>query len=262
MKRIRGGRGLGDTLYVRGVVELLKQKVQVCSDFPEIFSDLDVETDVFSRHNINILAHYSKRKEENTNQWEDVCIQAGVVPAPMRFSWVGNQDYTGTTIIASPRIPMGRKDGFGREILPDKHAFQQICESVGGTRILVGDKPVYPVPHDIDMTGKTSVTDLMDMGYSCDRLIGQCSWIIPLAEGFDKPLLAIWSHRIEESEHQYVRRIIPRKILSGEKSEFLYDDWSAAQLDQAVYDFTQRSERIIQGQNSGDSGQCALSPGQ
>ena len=57
MKRIRGGRGLGDTLYVRGVVELLKKKVEVCSDFPELFSDLDVEVDQFSRHNINYLEY-------------------------------------------------------------------------------------------------------------------------------------------------------------------------------------------------------------
>ncbi len=262
MKRIRGGRGLGDTLYVRGVVELLGKKVQVCSDFPELFSDLDVETDVFSRHNINYLAHYCKRKEENTNQWEDCCIQAGIDPAPLRFSWVGNDDFKGATIIASPRIPMNRKDGFGKEILPDKDAFQQICESIGGPRILVGEKPVFPVPHDVDLTGKTSVTDLMDMGYSCDRLVGQCSWIIPLAEGFNKPLLAIWSHRIEESEHQYVRRIYPRKILSGERSEFLYDDWDEAHIDQAVFDFSQRTGDHLQGQTSGHRGECAVGPGQ
>jgi hypothetical protein len=60
-------------------------------------------------------------------------------------------------------------------------------------------------------------------------------------EGFNKPLLAIWSSAIEKSEHHYVRRIIPEKILSGEKSLFLYDDWQ--NRDKIVEIFNQRTSQ-------------------
>lgn len=241
MKVIRGGSGLGDSLYVRGVVERLSD-LEVRTDYPELFKDLDVVCTPFSRHNVDILAHYSKRKEFQTNQWEDVCIEAGIEPEPLRFTWNGKVNLGKPyVLIASPRTPMGRKDGFGAELLPDEAVFRETLEGIDCLRVLVGEKPIYPIPYDVDLTGKTSLSELMSLAKGAIGLIGQCSYIIPLAEGFDKPLLVLWSHKVFTSEHYYVRRINPRKILSGERSYHLYDDWDEGKRHEAIQTFKQES---------------------
>lgn len=254
MKRIRGGNGLGDAIYVRAIAaHLLKagEKVTVCTSYPGVFSELDVGLEPFTRFNIDVLAHYTAGKNSpGTNQWQDICSSAKV-DAPLGFEWtVRNQALVDEMrakaagrpliLVGAPHVPMDRKDGFGMELLPDRDAFQAALAAMDDCfTVQVGHKASpYQIRTDAQLNGGTSVTDLLDLGRSCDALIGQCSFVIPLAEVFDKPLLIVWAARgMEPQMHHYIRSITPQKVLSKPSSSFVVDDWPVEKIQEAARAF-------------------------
>ncbi|WP_395406299.1 hypothetical protein ACHMW6_06400 [Pseudoduganella sp. UC29_106] len=229
MKRLRGGGGLGDSLYVRPICdELIRrgEEITVLTNFADVFIGSGAKVVPFSRDNVQILAHYvSGKSNPDTNQWQDVCNSAGV-QAPMQFQWgVRNEDLAsqardraaGRPIILAHggRKPMGRMDGFAMDLMPERAGFEValgglsdcLTISVGGTVGLEYDMPV-----EWDLTGKTNVSDLLDLASLCDGVVAQCSFAVPMAECFDKPLLAIWSQRAAGSNQAYIRTITPQKV--------------------------------------------------
>ena len=136
VKRIRSGRGLGDTLYMRSLVRHLVgigKNLQVCTDYPELFEGMPVTFDVFSRHNIDYLSHYTKHKaDQRTNQWQDICKTAGV-EAELKIDWkVKNKSLVNEILdmangrkvlfVHGGREPMARKDRF-EGIAPRRKGF-------------------------------------------------------------------------------------------------------------------------------------------
>lgn len=246
MNRIRGGRGLGDSLYIRPIAEhFVRQgrRVTVLSDYPDVFIGAGVKVEAFNRNDANIVAHYVSRKTKpGTNQWQDVCMSAGV-SVPLRFDWtVRNtalvaalkQKAAGRPIIVvhGGRAPMGRTDGFGRDLLPAKAAFDAALAALHGCfTVQIGNAPqIYPLAAELSLNGSTSVADLLDIGSVCDGVVAQCSFAVPLAEVFDKPLLAIWSSRAAKSNTLFICQTTPEKVLSAPKDRFVMDDWPAERV--------------------------------
>lgn len=240
MKRIRGGSGLGDTIYVRPIAEHFVRAghpVTVCCDYPGVFVGLDVKVEPFSRERIDVLAHYVKGKANtDTMQWQDVCKSAGV-DVPLSFPWkVQNEALVArlreqaagrpVVIVHGGRAPMGRSDGFGRELLPDRRAFETLMGALQDA-FLVGigaARPIYALPVHMDLNGTTSVSDLLDIASSCDGFVAQCSFAVPLAEVFDRPLLVLWAAGGLVSCTPYIRQITPAKVLSKPTSRCVTDD--------------------------------------
>ena len=243
--RMRGGSGLGDAIYLRVVAEHFVscgKFVTVCSDFPDVFIGSGVDkVQPFDRFNIDVLAHYTAGKRDpTTNQWQDMCHSAKILtPLPLRFTWeVKNNGLIDSIkdqaagrrviVVHGGRTPMGRVDGFGKELLPKREAFGIVLDELGHCfTVRVGKEPdIYPLPVSLNLNGSTSVTDLLDLGVSCDGVVGQCSFAIPLAEVFDKPLLCIWAaHGMQYNMHPYIQQITPKKVLSKPTSKFVVDDW-------------------------------------
>jgi hypothetical protein len=253
LKRIRGGSGLGDSIYLRPIVDhFIKagERVQVCSNHPDVFIGSGAEVEPFGRTNINVLAHYVGGKPNpNTNQWQDICASAGVGEIPLRFDWeVRNKTLIDTIVsdsgrqpiilVHGGRTPMGRSDGFGLELLPDRRAFDAVLSMLHGcytARIGKGEQ-LYPLPVTMDLTDGTSVSDLLDIASICDGIVAQCSFAIPLAEIFNKPLLTIWAAGgMSEYRHPYIRSITPSKVLSKPSSKYVIDDWAIERLMDATY---------------------------
>lgn len=253
MKRIRGGSGLGDSIYIRPIVDHFiraGEQVQVCANHPDVFIGSGAEVEPFGRNNIQVLAHYvSGKPNPNTNQWQDVCASAGVPEIPLRFTWnVRNQKLVDKIIADScrqpiilvhgGRTPMGRTDGFGLELLPDRRAFDAVLSMLHGcytVRIGKGEQ-LYSLPVSTDLTDGTSVSDLLDIASICDGVVAQCSFAIPLAEVFDKPLLTIWAAGgMSEYRHPYIRSITPAKVLSKSTSKYVIDEWALERLTEATY---------------------------
>lgn len=252
--RIRGGAGLGDAMYIRPIAEhfiRLGESVTVCNDHAEVFIGSGAKVEPFDRHNIQVLAHYVLGKRDTTtNQWQDVCRSAGV-DVPLRFEWpvrnhalvdslLADAEGRPLVIVHGGRVPMGRTDGFGKELLPERRAFDAVlAELTDCFTVRVGKgADLYPLTVSVDLNGSTSVSDLLDIGSVCDRVVGQCSFAIPLAEVFDKPLLVVWAaHGMQYNMHPYIRQITPQKVLSKPTSRFVVDDWPIERIQEAARAF-------------------------
>ena len=244
MIRIRGASGLGDSVYLRAIAEhFARQGDQViaCSNFPDIFKGSPVTPEPFRRTDVDLVAHYVTGKtRRGTTQWQDVCISAGALgEVPFRFDWARGssgmvervRDLAGdlpVVLVHGGRVPMNRTDGFGAKIMPAREAFVRVLGRVGAGCFLVAvgrhvDR-VYGLPCDLDLTDATTVPDLLDLFQDCDGVVGQCSFAVPMAEVFDRPLLAVWSSEGLADREPYVRAITPEKVLSKASSRYVVDD--------------------------------------
>lgn len=245
MRSIRAGKGLGDALYLQAVCRhLVKrgERLKVATSWPDVFLPLGkaVECVEFTRSNIDVVAHYSMRKAHGTRQFQDCCIQAGIVgPVELRIDWetqgalpnairsaAGDRPLVAVQL---PRNPMDRKDKFGDELLPDCSRIQVAIDAARARgayviQIGAGSARYQFSGIDWDLANQTTVVDLMDIAAEVDAFIGYVSFIVPLAESFDKPLLCIWSRRGLKAAHHYVRQITPQKILEKPTSRAVFDD--------------------------------------
>lgn len=247
-RRIRGGSGLGDSIYVRPIAEHYMRQghaVEVCTNYPDVFLGSGAHVVPFSRTKIDVLAHYTRGKfDPKTTQWQDVCIAAKVDPKlPLRFQWsvrntelvsrmLAKADGRPIVLVHGGRTPMGRNDGFGLELLPERRAFDAALMALDGcfTVRVGGNDERYGLATRENLNGATSVADLLDLAVACDGMLAQCSFAVPLAEVFGKPLLAVWSAKGLAAKSAFVRAITPQKILSAPSSRYVMDDWSASRI--------------------------------
>lgn len=229
-KRIRGGSGLGDSIYLRPIAEHFLRAgdpVTVCSDYPDVFLGTGATVERFGRERINVLAHYSQGKANgSTTQWQDVCRSAGVPAMPLAFGWTVRNRALVDGVLASAagrplvlvhggRAPMARPDRFGIELLPERSAFVVALRALDDCyRVRIGRGPnLYGFPVDDELGDATTVSDLLDLGVSCAGVVAQCSFAVPLAECFGRPLFVLWARAGLDSRTDYIRRITPGKVL-------------------------------------------------
>lgn len=246
--RIRGNSGIGDAIYLRAAVECLlsrREKLTVCCDHRDVFLGLHVQLEPFRRDKLDMHAVYTTRKKfKDTNQWQDVCAMAGIPrDTPLKITWTQrNAELVNNlrrraegrplVLVHGGRTPMGRRDGFGKELLPQKRAFDAVISEFRDCFLVrVGSGPdAYQLDVNTDLNGKTSVSDLLDLGQDCDGVIGQCSLAVPLAEAFGKHAMFVWSAAGLNAPHEYIRQITPQKILSRPTSAFVMDSWTDEQI--------------------------------
>ena len=255
MKAIRCASGLGDSVYLRAIAEHFVragEKITALSNYPEIFEGSGCRVEPFRRERVDIVAHYvTGKSNQSTNQWQDVCLAAGVAhPIPFAFDWMvesrrlvdGVRERAAgrsVVIVQGGRTPMARTDGFGKELLPDRQAFEAALTACGDCYLVAVGKaePIYRVPVDEDLTGKTSVSDLLDLFEACDAAVAQVGYAVPMAEVFDRPLLVVWADSGLKAREPYVARITPTKVLSKPTSDWVLDDWDHERIRQHVRRF-------------------------
>lgn len=231
LKAIRGGKGLGDALYVQAVARHITQRerLRVATSWPDVFRPLGDKVEIipFTRTGIDYLAHYSLRKGFVSDQFTDCCVQAGVrEPIHLRLDWtIGDRalierlrSYGKPIVLVQlPRAPMGRTDGFGQELLPDCRAIQRAIDTMRGRVLLVqvgSGAPQYRFKGiDIDLAQETTVSQLIDLAAACDGVLGYVSFLLPLAESLEKRAMMVWSRRGLKSATTYVRQITPAKVV-------------------------------------------------
>lgn len=255
MRRIRGGSGLGDSVYLRPIVDRLIRngdRVTVMSYFPDVFIDSGAHVEPFNRVSINVLAHYAgDRANQKSTQFADMLRSAQMSEdIPLRFEWTvrnpGLVDRVRTSaggrpiiVVHGGRPPFGRSDGLGAEILPQRTAF---IAALGGLvddcfTVRIGKGPkTYDLPSHLDLYDQTSVSDLLDLIKIADGVVTQCGYPIPMAECFDTPLLAVWSDRGLASANPVIASVTPAKILSKDSSKFVMDAWAPAHIAEATRD--------------------------
>lgn len=242
---MRGGAGLGDAMYVRVVAEHFVRKgnkVTVSTPYPAVFEGAGVETIAFSKAiRFDVIAHYADARYSQQTQFRDMCLRAGIKEEiPLRFEWkpknfkllagISTQaDGRPVLLVHGGREPFGRTDGLGLDLIPERDAFEAVlsglrdCFTVG---IGDGKRQSYVPAVELDLIGKTSVTDLLDLGTMCDGIVAQVSFCVPLAECFDKPFLGVWAAKgLYKPSRPLLSTVTPQKILSRETSLHVVDDW-------------------------------------
>jgi hypothetical protein len=236
MKTMRGGRGLGDTIYLQSIARHMTEngttRMRVASDYADVFLPLGRRVQVipFTRTGVEIVAHYVSRKAmAGTSQFTDMCIQVGIrKPIDLRLDWKPTDTEVMQRIKAKasgrpvvcvqlPRAPMGRIDGFGADLLPCPTAMQAIVHELGKhfAVMQVGSgRALYHLRGiDIDLANQTSVSQMIDAASQADVFFGYPSFIIPLAESLGKPGLFLWSRAGLKSLQPFIAQITPEKLL-------------------------------------------------
>jgi hypothetical protein len=252
MISIRGGMGLGDALYLQSVARHLVEQgheVEACTPYGDVFRPLGdkVRVSPFRRNNIDRLAHYSRRRHaRDTTQWDDICIEAGIPrTTDLRLDWkladrkwLDHKRWGPVVLVKMACHPFDRKDGWGVEFLPQCESIQSIIDVLGKHFVIVqigSGVPAYQYRGiDVDLVNKTSVADLIDLASISGALVGQCSFLIPLAESLNKPALLVWAMAHEQSRHEVVRWLTPAKVLHKPSCRFIYDDTDAAAIARAA----------------------------
>lgn len=246
--RIRSGSGLGDSVYLRVVAEYFVrrgEKVTAMSFFPDVFVGSGAVVEKLNKARpVDILAHYSRdRLNQHSTQWQDI-LSCAKLPSdlPLRFDWkVRNrvlvdeliEQAAGDPIILvhGGRAPFGRSDGYGKSIMPTSEGFEAVLSAFSDCfTVRVGKGDQYPLPVGIDLSGSTTVSDVIDIASIADAVITQCGFPIPLAECFDKPALAVWAARGLASTDKVIASITPAKVLCKTSSTFVLDNRPAAKL--------------------------------
>lgn len=255
---IRAGSGLGDSIYLQSIARHLIErgkKVEVCSNWREVFEPIRdrVLISPFRRDHIHRVAHYTGRKyAPGTDQFQDMCLSAGIAePVDLRLDWtvrnrllIEKARVAGKPIVLVmlPRTPMGRKDGFGAELLPDCRTIQAAIDAIKGQAFIVQIGSGVPLFRftgiDLDLANRTMVRDIIDLASAAHGFLGYVSFIVPLAESFSKPALLVWSRQGLNSKAdrgEFIRAITPKKILHRASSHAVIDDCSREEITQAAH---------------------------
>lgn len=254
---IRAGKGLGDSLYLQGVVRHLVEqgrRMQVCSNWPDVFRPLSgsVIVSQFTRMSVDLCAHYSLRKPiVGTSQFEDCCIQAGIKgPVDFRLDWrIADEAFVESArrraegrpivCVAMPRLPMARADGFALELAPDWAAMQRLLDTLS-TRFCLVQLGAGSALHtfsgiDLDLANRTTVAQMLDVASIAHGFVGYCGLFVPLAESLKKPALLLWSRRGLRSRTAFIRQITPQKVLHGPWCRWAMDDWPHDRIDEEFH---------------------------
>lgn len=235
MMELVASKGLGDALYMRAVaLHCLRRghDVSVFTGWPDVFSDLPVHTkglhqrtgDEDLRHakpclhcRIGVVAHL--------DVFSMLCLQAGIVePVEFRLDW---------RIRNIELVKRVRREAAGRPVLifqplkraanlndalarPDREAYADFVASrpeyfrvkIGHPGSVQGSG--HP-PCDLDLVGKTSVHDAIDLGASCDAAFGESSFVVVMAEAMDKPFTCMFSSRAIRSGRRHIANLRPER---------------------------------------------------
>lgn len=260
-KRIRGGSGLGDSLYVQAIVRYLvherKERITVAAPHADLFKHYGdaVEVIAHCKTNMDYVAHYASRKNRpGTSQFEDCCINCGVPKdIPLQYDWPGpvgklsadiRQRAAGKPIILlqMPRMPFSRNDPFGIELLPEQSGIQKGIDAIkkaGGYIVKIGKGgELYKVQNvDLDMSNKTTIRDLLEIANVADGGFGQVSFIIPLMESYGKPVLTVLARKGLQSKNPFISSITADKVNHYKESSWTYVDDS---MDDVIEKYCQR----------------------
>lgn len=236
MIRINSPRGLGDAIHLRAIVRHLLSighEVTVFTRWPEMFGDLPVtvhaaDEAIEYRDLISARACFQCRVPQvrEMSQFANACLQAGIdQPIDLDIGWaVRNapllKDITGRAAGRPILVfqPLKHVSNSNEELLrPDNDAFRALIGShrdhfkvrVGHPRFVDDD---HALPGDLDLVGKTSVTDAIDLVTICDLVCCEPSFLGIAAQAFDKKVICLFSSRALRSTVIKVAGVTPARV--------------------------------------------------
>lgn len=290
--RIRAGSGLGDSLYLQAVVRHMvlvdgRNDLEVCTPYPELFKALNgaAVTVPFTKLGVSLVSHYvTGKRVQGTDQFQDMNTSVGLrKKADLKLDWdVGDLNLVETVLtkaagrpvalVALPRNPMDRIDGFGKELSPDWAAVQlgiNEARARGFYVVQVGKgTAIHTLGNiDLDLANTTTVAQLVDLAAAVATVfIGIPSFFIPLSESFSKPCFIVFSRRGLESKVSFISAVTPAKVIHRKDiCKHVVDDWELEKIKEVAGEVLNlgRDSYQVSRQAGGDRGQrteCATEP--
>lgn len=237
MIKLNSPKGLGDAIYLRAIVLHLLARgetVKIFTPWGEVFSDLPViiaAADEFSDdddlHHAMACLHCRVPAIMSLGRFRLTCLQARITePVDLKIDWkvrnaalvshVRNQANGRAILLYQPQkisknsdqeLTRPRRDSFDHQV-GNLDSFFRI--KIGGPTF-VSDTGL---PCELDLFGKTSVSDVFDIATTSNLIFGEASCFLPsLAEALDKPFVCMFSRRAMEA--------VSRKRVWSMRPEFL-----------------------------------------
>ncbi len=246
---LKGASGLGDSIYGFPIIKHYAKKydqVYCMSNYPELFSTLEnvsvhkhVKLNYIKMHDgtkqpIDIRYTYTPRKyTAGTSQFTDALISAGIkedikleIPWGLSASRLALDVWDKAKgklvcVMAAPYEPFGRDDEWGKILRIQPTIMQDIVNSFNDKVffILVGNTYVL---HDIknvgiDLVGKTTVSELLDLVTPSDFGISQIGNLLPICEALNKRNFIIFNEKAMQCDNRFIAAITPEKTVHYKK---------------------------------------------
>lgn len=215
MISLRASSGLGDAIHLRAaVLHLLScgESVGVFTKFPEVFSDLPVTIrpleDGDTCDGLRHFNHKLSMEPSCVDAFTGACLRAGIEwPVPLRMNWtVQNHELLAQIrqLAAGRPIfvfqPVKHSSNWQQELLrPSREPYNAfIAKHQDYFRIKLGH-PDYVEdrgePCELDLMGKASIKDALDIGTIGDLFFGESCYVPMLGEAMDKRYAIMFTRR-------------------------------------------------------------------
>jgi hypothetical protein len=227
-------KGLGDAIYLRAIVLHLLERGDeptVFTRWPDVFADIpatvkrveDVTGAEDLRHAMYCL-FCRVPAVRALDQFALACLQAGILePVALRMDWKIKNDRLVDDIrrrAGSRRIllfqPVKCANADQEALRPKQDSFARFIAGGDGFRVKVGN-PAHiragdATPCDLDLIGKTSISDVFDVASVIDSIYCEPCFLLPLAEAMDKPVVCMFSRRGLASKVERVYNVTPERL--------------------------------------------------
>jgi len=223
--------GLGDSVYAQPIIaEAIKNKsnVAVYSNFPDIFSGLNCTVLPYkatgARYDIRYLADKSN---QSTTQYYDMCKRANIF-TPFKLRKKNNTPIIDGEylLFRPPSLPM--RSARSVKLLPAVGAYYRLIQSFGMKLVASGnteDIINYHYPYDIDMVGKTTVEEYLNLCEHATKIVTYPCNLVPLGEGYGVDTTVMFSRQGLDCDDSFLNTITPQKIIEyKEKTSWVIDD--------------------------------------
>lgn len=237
--RLKCASGFGDTIYIHPVAKYFldngEEDITIMTNYPDIFADLPVKT---TKHTKDWATHkmsYCGRKgKPGTSQFQDVLLAAGVpTDIKLEIPWeVKNRYFIDKiakrsknkpyVLVAAPYKPFGRDDGFGNELTIDYNRYDKLLGCIRSEYYIVqighGDRTARLKNIDMDLFGKTTPADVMDLTKESTFGVFPVGHMLPIYECLGKPGMCFFSKSGLDSEQPFINTITPEKVIHDKKN--------------------------------------------
>jgi len=254
MIRIKCASGFGDAIYMYPVakhfIEQGEKDITLMTNYSDIFKALPVKTIHHTKDwATHKISYCGNKYKAGTSQFQDVCLAAGV-PTDLEFKvdWsLRNKDLIENIrkmatrkgrrilVVAGPDKPFGRDDEFGIELTIDFKRYDDLLSRIHQDWYIVQickQQPIHKLKYlDVNLMGKTTPSDVMDLISIADRTMGQVGHILPISECLGTPGLIWFSRSGLNCENRFINSIKPEKVIHYRDTMLhVIDDWSTDKL--------------------------------
>jgi hypothetical protein len=227
--KIRGARGLGDSVYVYPIAKYFIDKgkdVAVMTNYPVMYETLKCKCIGRAEGKPDIDCRYGPRYPiQTTNMWEDTLIMAGLEKENIEFKIEYKMpkhppifpNYKKHCVIKTPCYPTSKPNKVLEFLIPSMSIYQNIINEFKDQCwfTLLGHNNGYNhglYNYDVNHSLKNDLHEIMCFIDRSDIVLCQSSYFVSMAEGLNKKVLIAFAQKGLDSPKSYYRWSTPAKV--------------------------------------------------